>query len=584
MHNECSVQINPLQEVTNRPKKGRKRKLKFSDYENKKRKNSGQSYCSHKKPHNEKPARTIKGSCNCKRLQCQKNIPEDERNNIFDEYWKLGNITAQRQYVTNLVTSSEVIRKRTNKEISRRSSSLTYFLRCGEDKNFEKYQVCKKFFINTLGISERIVFTALQKLDQNTGIVEEDKRGQKKKENESNLALDEKIKEHILSFPRMPSHYCRESSSLLYLPSDLNISKMYELFKTSYNQPVSYTKYQKVFQTLNLAFHVPKKDRCNVCERFRNLPDDLREGEKKSFEEHRARAEKVRDIKNQLKAEKNEKSIVAVFDLQKALVTPKSDVSLFYYSRKLSTFNFTVKDLTNDKVHCFMWNETDAGRGTSEVGSCLLQLLNQWDQQSIENVYLFSDACGGQNRSWNIVALFHYFLTVTSKNIKKIDHIFFESGHSQNENDNVHSVIECASRKVEVFIPAQWVILVKLASKKKPFDVRELSQTDVYDLDELQKNTFGNKKTKISQVQRIKYEKNIFFSLSVLSEFEEMDVKFKRNLDAYSLIPLYASRRPISRAKKQDLLGLCKKLAIPHKYHEFYENLPTDVNAVDLLF
>jgi len=69
--------------------------------------------------------------------------------------------------------------------------------------------------------------------------------------------------------------------------------------------------------------------------------------------------------------------ITAIFDLQKALPTPKSEVSLFYYSRKLSTYNFSIWDLTNDEVSCFVWNETISGRGSNEICSCLFPILKK---------------------------------------------------------------------------------------------------------------------------------------------------------------------------------------------------------------
>ena len=38
------------------------------------------------------------------------------------------------------------------------------------------------------------------------------------------------IKDHINSFPRMPSHYCRSNTSRDYLESNLSISKMHSLY------------------------------------------------------------------------------------------------------------------------------------------------------------------------------------------------------------------------------------------------------------------------------------------------------------------------------------------------------------------
>lgn len=60
------------------------------------------------------------------------------------------------------------------------------------------------------------------------------------------------------------------------------------------------------------------------------------------------------------------------FDLQKVLVTPKLFVSDAYYSRKLATYNFTTYDLSSRNVDCYVWDESQAKRGSCEIATCLL--------------------------------------------------------------------------------------------------------------------------------------------------------------------------------------------------------------------
>ena len=193
----------------------------------------------------------------------------------------------------------------------------------------------------------------------------------------------------------MPSHYCRESSNLLYLSADLMLTKMYVLY-TSHSQekklqPLSCTIYRKTFKSMNLAFHSPEKDRCETCERFCNLSPQEQEEEKVTYQQHRQRAEKIRAIKSHLKKEADKNKLNAVFDLQKALTTLKSEVSLFYYARKLLTYNLSITDLTNDEITCFVWHEDVSARGSNEIGSCLLYMLQKWDEQGgIKEVNFFS--------------------------------------------------------------------------------------------------------------------------------------------------------------------------------------------------
>ena len=53
-----------------------------------------------------------------------------------------------------------------------------------------------------------------------------------------------------------------------------------------------------------------------------------------------------------------------------------------------------------------------------------------------------------------------------------ITHYFLEKGHTQNEGDSVHSVIEGATKRRNIYEPSQWYTLVALAKKaNEPYEV-----------------------------------------------------------------------------------------------------------------
>ncbi|KAJ8870221.1 hypothetical protein PR048_029238 [Dryococelus australis] len=65
---------------------------------------------------------------------------------------------------------------------------------------------------------------------------------------------------HIDSFPKYVSHYCRSETDAKFLNEDLNLSTMYELYKSECNDPVSLSSYKSIFHTkFNLRFKSPKK-------------------------------------------------------------------------------------------------------------------------------------------------------------------------------------------------------------------------------------------------------------------------------------------------------------------------------------
>ena len=87
---------------------------------------------------------------------------------------------------------------------SRKKYSYTYFLIKGSDK----MRVCKDFDLHRLDICQHRIEWAHLKAEKEK---HEDKRGKHIKYQVADEEI-EIIKEHINSFPRIPSHYCRKSS------------------------------------------------------------------------------------------------------------------------------------------------------------------------------------------------------------------------------------------------------------------------------------------------------------------------------------------------------------------------------------
>ena len=59
------------------------------------------------------------------------------------------------------------------------------------------------------------------------------------------------------------------------------------------------------------------------------------------------------------------------FDLQQILPTPNLHHKDNFYLCHLSTYNFGVHDCVSNKGYMFLWDETRAKRGSSEIASCL---------------------------------------------------------------------------------------------------------------------------------------------------------------------------------------------------------------------
>jgi hypothetical protein len=260
-------------------------------------------------------------------------------------------------------------------QYSKRQNSLKYLLPHLELNKSDR--VCKLFFLNTLDISHSVVDNAHKKT-QLPGVSSIDCRG-KSDGCRSNKTSDEKldiVRNHIKSFPSVESHYCRKDSLKQYLDPSLNLQAMYKLY-IQYCEKKGYEKvkihiYRKVFNTeFNIAFHKPSKDQCDLCTTYKQATSEDKGNMYESYSRHTRNSKRARENKEEDKifAKQNTDIIVACFDLEEVLITPKGFVSSFYYKRRLNTYNFTIYNLGNREAYSFVWNETIACRGACEVAS-----------------------------------------------------------------------------------------------------------------------------------------------------------------------------------------------------------------------
>ena len=237
--------------------RGRKRKRQEENCERsreKKLRNSGQSYSPYKCFPNRKTSmktRSMSIPCDECRLDCNTKISEESRKKLFDTYWGLGEINKQRQYILNSIEIEPPARKRPRNDThTERRNSIKHFLQ-GE-------LVSQTMFLSTFAISRKVLRTAISKKEDGN-LVAGDRRGKAN----SNVKYDEDslnlVKNHIKLFPVMESHFCREHTKRQYLASNLNIRKIYELFKAKHpTTTIEEHYYRKIFtENFNLGFHIP---------------------------------------------------------------------------------------------------------------------------------------------------------------------------------------------------------------------------------------------------------------------------------------------------------------------------------------
>jgi len=445
-------------------------------------------------------AKKMGAPCKC-RNKCFEKIDEETRKRIFDEYWSLGDHSRQWDFVARYVVISDKKVSTNSSYTSRRQFSRKYSLPV-QNNGIES--VCKVMFLKTIGISEKIVNNMGKKLAISPVLISDQRGTHRNRPHAIPREVTDCIKQHISMFPVVDSHYTRQNTQKQYLESDLSIAKMYRFYQEwvkeeSINvmaQNATLRQYTDIFNnSFNLSFFKPKRDLCDECEKFRLASPEEKYLQETIHAEHLRNKDIARDKKNFDKNRTvNEPELcVAVFDLQKVLTTPQSEASSFYYKRKFAVYNFTIFDIGKKLGYCYVWNESEAKRGSNEIATCLLKFVKCMVEKGINEFCFYSDNCGGQNRNRFIFAMWEY-AAFTFK--VKITHRFLEKGHTQNEGDSMHACIENAHKGKLIYVPSQWVTLIRCAKVTgKPYTVFEVSNEEFLDSLVESKKTLSGRQT-----------------------------------------------------------------------------------------
>lgn len=108
------------------------------------------------------PARKLSSPCpsTCAR-KCNSMFSESKRQGLFDNFWSFGDKDKQWSFIASMV-DKKGIKRETCKKKSRRQNTYKYHFM----KEGVKVQVCKVFFLGTLGIKKDFVTGTVDKKDE----------------------------------------------------------------------------------------------------------------------------------------------------------------------------------------------------------------------------------------------------------------------------------------------------------------------------------------------------------------------------------------------------------------------------------
>lgn len=281
------------------------------------------------------------------------------------------------------------------------------------------------------------------------------------------------------------------------------------------------------------------------------MKKDPTDQEKETFQQHQTNKKVAKDLKSQDEKDAEESN-----------------------GKWLRKNGFRHSSHIYQKAFLMYW-ESVAKRDANEISSCLLDFIHANVDQGAKEFRFWSDNCAGQNRNSFVFSL--YCLT----------HRFLQKGHTQNEEDSVHSVIERASQTKNIFTPHQWRLLVRRATNEggEPYVVRNVTQNDVFNF-----KCLVNNKVRMKDVKGKKINWNNIREVHADgSDPNKLFFKYELTQPDYNILVIHGNTRNsvqtalkheysepimILAAKYKDLMDMCHSEVIPLEYHPYFNSLP----------
>ncbi|CAG9828795.1 unnamed protein product [Diabrotica balteata] len=232
-----------------------------------------------------------------------------------------------------------------------------------------------------------------------------------------NIERRNKAKAFLEKLPKMPSHYCRSSTSKLYLETTFQSYKeVHDVYKSYEPQSaVGYDVFSKEMTNTNIDVYHPRKDQCDLC--FSHKLGNVKQEDYESHisQKNRARKEKIKDKEDALEG----KVCVFTMDVQAVQLVPVVPAV------------------------CYVWHEGEGKTDANSFTSCVIDFLNEeLDAQEKDKPKIFyCDGCSAQNRNVTLANALQHFCnendtvitqkytqktyTVNPYKVKYIDHQLF---------------------------------------------------------------------------------------------------------------------------------------------------------------
>lgn len=393
---------------------------------------------------------------------------------IHERYYQNPDLKWKQNYILQHVTVKTPKRKMVPEGMDRRRNVSTEFtLPKHRGGTITNVRVCRAAFLSILQEKRDRLNRLCQKYLE-TGVAPNETRGGDRR-TVKYQPKRHSIKEFVKTFRPIQSHYTRgKNLKRQYLPSELNIKKMWSMYTEKHQNDdlsVDYEYFRNVFtRSFNISFDSPYLDKCSTCCCLENKilleKDKKKKTDLKTMQKvHKTRADA---FYKKLRLERAN-SLTFSYDCQKNLALPKVPDQAAYYSRQLYLYNFTIcqglssSPQTKDNTFSYLWTENEYAKGCNQIASALHHRLCSSNLEGISLIRLFSDGCGGQNKNKGMLGMLsHWLLFEAPTNVQKIVIFFPVVGHSFIPPDRVFGKLERRFKKSSVIeAPEDYINIIK---------------------------------------------------------------------------------------------------------------------------
>lgn len=207
-----------------------------------------------------RPARKMGPPCldNCK-YKCKERIREEDRQKIFDSYWKLNSDYAKRQFISQCLESTERKYMRVNSKTCRSANtSFNFSIPSGTTGDpttskplSEKVRVCKRYFVRTLGIGEGAIDTVRQMIKEFGDVIDYERRGR----HMNKIRIEDSVQNDIRKYISDGLRITRDEERTLKAQEFIDCGGILAAFHREYivqcdndkKQFGSYSKFKQIF-------------------------------------------------------------------------------------------------------------------------------------------------------------------------------------------------------------------------------------------------------------------------------------------------------------------------------------------------